>query len=407
MATGLVTRQAPAIFGETLTEGYLSMPVIMTAVAVGPLALRSTLDFEGYTLQRGELNPGVYGEGYIDRRHPHTLVHEMMISAMSPSAYRWRASLSVGKGFTPYGTDDPMMRPFEKFPVNHHHAQIIERVQVVGAVSIGPPNHRVSVEQAWFNGDEPVGPFTGPQWRRVGDSHATRVTLTPIRDLELQGSQAFVRSPGIIQGGAFDHRQSSVSVRFNRFRDAAHDAHAVNGTMTMEPPGMAMDVPREYVLMELARTDEGTGARRAFRYTSMLAEALVQRKRWGVAARIERTERPENERLLDPFRTANGHIDFQIIGVTRWDVATLHVDAPTQSVLGRAASRHPRVWLPMLTPFVEADASRARAMRTPAVFVPRDVYGANTLWTLTVGARISGGAMRSRMGRYGVMDGAQ
>ena len=108
-----------------------------------------------------------------------------------------RASLAAGKGFTPFGTDDPMMRPFVKYPVNHHHAQIIERVQVLGALSAGTPDRGVALEHAFFNGDEPVGPFVGPQWDRVGDSRTTRLTLMPWRGVELQGSRAFVRSPPI------------------------------------------------------------------------------------------------------------------------------------------------------------------------------------------------------------------
>ena len=34
------------------------------------------------------------------------------------------ASLSAGKGFAPFGTDDPMSRPIFRYPVNHHLAQI-------------------------------------------------------------------------------------------------------------------------------------------------------------------------------------------------------------------------------------------------------------------------------------------
>ena len=40
-----------------------------------------TLDFEGLTLDRGQLTPGAYGEGYADRRHPHTYLHEATASS--------------------------------------------------------------------------------------------------------------------------------------------------------------------------------------------------------------------------------------------------------------------------------------------------------------------------------------
>jgi hypothetical protein len=393
MGVGALTHAAPALLGRNATEGYLTQPNLLGTLRRGAVTLTGTLNFEGYTLRRGELNAGIYGEGYVDRRHPHTLVHELMLVATSPARRGVRAALGAGKGFTPFGTDDPMMRPFVKYPVNHHHAQIIERVQVLGQISAGSLDRGVAVEHAFFNGDEPVGPFVGPQWDRVGDSRATRLTLMPWRGVELQGSRAFVRSPGITQGGAFDHTQSSVSLRVDRSAAAhgGHHAEADHAGMS----GHAMTADRQYALLEVARTDEGPGGRRAFRYHSALAEGLVARRGWTVAARLERTERPEQERLLDPFRTANGHIDFQIIGVTRWTVGTLHAAAPDMAVTRLRAVR--------FTPYVEVAGARAQAMRTPAVFVPETFYGASTLWSLTVGARMHVGPMRSRMGRYGVL----
>lgn len=393
MAVGEVTRAAPAVFGRNITDAYLTQPNVILSAAHGGWRWNSTVNLEGYTLRRGELTPGIYGEGYIDRRHPHTLIHEAMASyarayAWAPESATVRAmqwSLSVGKGFTPFGTDDPMMRPFVKFPVNHHHSQIIERVQVAGALSLGSAARRVVVEHAFFNGDEPVGPFTGPQWSRVGDSRTTRLTLVPIRGLEVQGSRAFVRSPGIVQGGAFDHTQSNVSMRYDQRGDAGH--HAM-------PDMPSMSRTRRYALLEYATTHEGFGAQRVFRYNSVLAEALTTMGTWTIAARAERTDRPESERLLDPFRISNGHIDFQIIGVTQWSTATVHVDAPAVRARAHMVAH--------LVPFIEVTAASARAQRRPAVFVPREFYGASTLWSLSVGVRAHVGAMPARMGRYGV-----
>ena len=73
-AIGVATRESPAIDGRTLAEGYLTQPMIMAQLDPwsGLLSLKGTLDFEGATIKRGELNAGIYGEGYIDRRHPHT-----------------------------------------------------------------------------------------------------------------------------------------------------------------------------------------------------------------------------------------------------------------------------------------------------------------------------------------------
>jgi hypothetical protein len=110
---------------------------------------------------------------------------------------------------------------------------------------------------------------------------------------------------------------------------------------------------------------------------------------------VERTERPEQERLLDPFRLPNGHIDFQIIGVTRWTVHTAHLAAPAIRLVPKPAVR--------VVPYLEVAAAHGRAVRYPAVFLPETFYGASTLWSLTVGVRIHAGVMRSRMGRYGVL----
>jgi len=367
MATGLLTTANPALLGCRYTEGYLTQPNLMGDAAWGPLRFTGTLNFEGYTLRRGELNAGMYGEGYADRRHPHTLVHEAMMAVATPSRGGFRATLAGGKGFTPYGTDDPMMRPFVKYPVNHHHAQIIERVLVMGALRYARGDRSITVEQGWFNGDEPVGPFTGPQWSRVGDSRSTRLTISPHRSLEAQVSSAFVRSPGLIQGGAFDHRQRSASLRY--------------------------DVPaKRYALIEIARTDESLGAQRVFRFASTLMESSITHRGWAVSARAERTDRPESERLLDLFRTPNGHVDFQLVGITRWSIGTAQLAAPGVSL--------PRLRGTHLTPFVEVARATARAQRTPAVFVPAEFYGSATQWSLSIGARVHAGTMRRRMGRY-------
>ena len=170
-AIGVVTRESPAIHGHDLTEGYLTQPVLMGQFSPwGELfSLKTTLDFEGATMKRGELNAGITGEGYIDRRHPHTYLHELLVS----SAKRFGmssvsgVSVTVGKGFAPFGTDDPMTRPFEKYPINHHLSQILER-----AVTIAAARTRfVSGEIGLFNGDEPERPG---QWPRIsgrfGDS---------------------------------------------------------------------------------------------------------------------------------------------------------------------------------------------------------------------------------------------
>ncbi len=405
LAPMTVHAQGGGTTGRPATEGYLTQPAVQGAAWRGPWRALVTVNLEGLTLSRGELTPGSYGEGFVDRRHPHTLVHEAMGAVVSAPGRAWQASLAAGKGFVPFGTDDPMMRPFVKFPVNHHHAQLPERVQGVAAVRLARGAHALVAEQGWFNGDEPTGPWAPPQWQRLGDSRATRLTAerrTGQGAWELQGSRAFVRSPGIIQGGAFDHHQHSVSLRFARGEDGRAPAGAQATAPDAAPasPHGAGHAPHgapgdglRYLLVEGARTDEGADGVRAFRYETLLLEGAWARRGWQLAVRAERTDRPEPERLLNLYRTPAGHIDFQVVGITRFDVLTAQLAAPRWR-LHRAGA---------VLPFVEVAAARPVARRRPAVFDPPAFYGARTPWTLSLGVRWHAGPMRARMGRYGVL----
>src|SRR5829696_6153673 len=79
-AVGLTTHATPAMHGRNLTEAYLTQPAVMVDASLGSLQFAGMLNFEGLTLRRGELNAGVWGEGYVDRRHPHTYLHEAILS---------------------------------------------------------------------------------------------------------------------------------------------------------------------------------------------------------------------------------------------------------------------------------------------------------------------------------------
>jgi hypothetical protein len=103
---------------------------------------------------------------------------------------------------------------------------------------------------------------------------------------------------------------------------------------------------------------------------------------WALSARAERTDRPESERLLDLFRIPTGHADFQLVGITRWSIGTVQLAAPGTGL--------PRLRGTHVTPFVEVARATARAVRTPAVFVPAEFYGSATQWSLSLGARVHG-----------------
>jgi hypothetical protein len=364
-AVPLVTRADPTVGGRTLTEGYLSQPIVMTHAAWGDWRGIATLNFEGLTLQRGELNTGGYGEGYVDRRHPHSYVHELLAGWDRGDSTRWATSVFAGRGFIPFGSDDPMVRPFVKYPINHHLSQILEREEVVGAARYGP----LIGELATFNGDEPIGPGTAPAYKRFGDSWSTRLTLLPLTDLELSGSFAKVASPEVRAGAGLDAHKTSVVARYDR-----------------ESP-----ISRVYGLAEWARTNELNAGDLVTQLSSFLAEGALCRYGVIVGGRVERTDRPEEEVTLDPFRSIRPATDLHNLGVSRWTTFTGSLISPkigADWISGR--------------PFVEVERIAAAAGSPPGLFSAVGRYGASQMWMLSAGVRLSAGSMRDmRMGRYG------
>ena len=362
-AIPLVTRADPTATRGPLTEGYLSQPVVMAHASWAALRALSTFDFEGLTLKRGELSTGGYGEGYVDRRHPHAYVHELL-AGVETDRSAWGGSLFAGRGFAPFGSDDPMMRPFEKYPVNHHLAQILERAVAIAALRVGP----AIAEVGTFDGDETAAPATAPNYSRFGDSWSTRLTVLPLANAELSASLANVVSPEVRVGHGLDQRKSSVVARYSR---AAADSW-------------------RYGLFEWARTVDRDRGEPITTLDSWLGEGALCRGDVIVAARYERTDRPEEEQTLDPFRTPRPPTDLSNLGVSRWTIVSASVSSP------RVASR----WVSG-RPFVEVE-HLAAAPGTPAgLFDARLRYGARTMWMLSLGVRLRAGPAHDRMGRYG------
>jgi hypothetical protein len=328
------------------------------------LALKATLNLEGATIERGELTPGIYGEGYIDRRHPHTYLHELMLVSMKRfgSAQSKAVSLAVGKGFAAFGTDDPMARPFEKYPINHHLSQILERVVASGALRF---NDWI-LEASSFNGDEPTGAGDTPNRDRYWDSWSARITYTPWTQAELQASYARVKSPENPAGGGADQRKQSASIR-------------------LEDPQRS-----GYALLEWSRTGDYVGATQIFNFRSLLAETWAKYDRVNGALRIERTERPDEQRLTNEFRSPVPATDLSVSGRSRWTILTARA----------ALSLEPLQTL-AFDPFVEVARARVSSTMRPSGFDPRLFYGSSTLWSLSAGMKISFGMSHMRMGRYG------
>ena len=367
----IVTRADPAVDGGARTEAYLTQPVIMIHgfPAGERISFSGMLNLEGLTLLRGELNAGIWGEGYVDRRHPHTYLHELTATGWAigaPGSDR-ALSVSAGRGFAPFGTDDPMSRNLTKFPANHHLAQVLERYVVSSSVRVGPG----IVEAGLFNGNEPSGVEDLSGWDRIGDSWSARITVLPRAGAEVQASFASVASPEFPAGSGIDHRKWSASARLER-------AGTGGG----------------YALVEWARTDERFGAQRGNRFQSVLAEGSMLLRGLEIAGRLERTTRPEEERLADPFRTRRPPADVHLLGITRWNIASAR--------LGLAGVRRSAL---KASPFLEISRASVGSTLRGQVFRPSRFYGASRIWTVSLGARLEAGAPHRRMGRYGASRG--
>ncbi len=370
MAIPVVTRADPTAIRANLTEGYITMPLLMAHANHGPLRGIATFDFEGLTMARGELVTGASGEGFVDRRHPHSYVHELMGGVEHPREGTdkkppFDVSFFAGRGFAPFGSDDPMVRPFEKYPVNHHLAQILERLVAIAAVRYGP----LIGEVGTFNGDEPVSPASMPNWGRFGDSWSGRLTVLPLAHTEVAGSVAHVTSPEIRAGNGLDQQKSSLYARY----DFNHD----NGS-------------RQYALVEWEHTDELDGGTTINSLYSLLGEAAVCRADVIVGARLERTDRAEEEPTTDPFRTPRPPLDLSSLGISRWTTLTFGVASPalkTGIISGR--------------PFVEVARLHVTPGNPPGIFNADLRYGTSWLWMFSAGVRLHAGMMHGRMGRYG------
>jgi hypothetical protein len=351
---------------RSLGEVRLVQPTIMAhgGIASNRLRMLATLNLEGLTIPDGELTPGDWGEGFVDRRHPHTYLHELIFTfddvlGKADGGARW--SLSAGKGFVPFGTDDPMSRPVLRYPVNHHLAQILERAVAIVGVRAGP----MMVEAGLFNGDEPERPGQWPRVSRFGDSWSGRITVAPMPELEVQGSHAEVHSPEHRPGAGTDQSKWSLSARWA-------------GEMKRIPV---------YGLIEWARTSEANGF---FEFESFLAEGAWTPGSSRLYYRFERSERPEEERILNRFRSLRPHFENAILGTTRW---TIHTAGYGHLI---SALR------PLMTaPFIELSFGRIGTVGG-GLFDIESFYGKSSFWSVSAGLRLTLGMPLHRMGRYGV-----
>jgi hypothetical protein len=366
-----VTAGAPGEDGSPLreTEAYLSQPAAMLNLESpgSRWVLRTTLNAEGVTLEDGELTFGGWGEGFLDKRHPHTLLHEAMLSLNFWELGDAAASISAGKGFAPYGTDDPMMRPGFKYPTNHHLSQILERWTLAGAVLW----NGWSAEASVFGGQEPEGPYDLSNIESFGNSWSARVARRwgdgwgPLAPWELSASYGRVVEE--------HHGEEDATALVNAA--LRHASRYGFGTL--------------YALAEASRSEpegEDDG------YWSLLGETQLGLGRHAPYYRVEYAVRPEYAREgaagTDGFFRYDH--DSHATGATRWLINT-------------AGYGYTLTGLPVSArPFVEASHHLVRAER--GGIDPEALLGTDSFWSLSAGFRIFLGGGPMRMGAYGVLD---
>lgn len=351
----------------TVTEAYLTQPVVMFNIESpgSRVALRTTLNFEGITQPDGELTFGGWGEGFIDRRHPHTLVHEAMLSLNFFGVAGGALSLSAGKGFAPYGTDDPMARPVVKYPTNHHLSQVLERF----TANVVYVRGGWSLEAGLFGGAEPTGPYDFSNIESFGDSWSARL------------ARRF--------GGTGTMAPWEASASFARVVEEHHDERAATRLMNVAlRHERRIGTGTLYALVEASRSDPDDDDG----YWSVLGEAQLRRGGHGPYLRFEAATRPEYAREGAPGTDGFYRYDHDAhpIGATRWTIAT-------------AGWEYTLTGLPVSArPFIELQHHSAAGER--GGISARELFGTTSFQAVTVGFRMFFGGGPMRMGSYGVLD---
>jgi hypothetical protein len=143
-------------------------------------------------------------------------------------------------------------------------------------------------------------------------------------------------------------------------------------------------------LLEYAHTGELDKGEQVTSLSTVLVEGGYCARGVVIGARIERTDRPEEAPLANPFRTSRPSFDLGNLGVSRWTTVTASLSTPAARV--RSASARP---------FVEVARVAVSPGNPAGVFNPVFRYGTNHMWMISAGVRLRAGALHDRMGRYG------
>ena len=354
---------------------YLTQPAVMVNLASpgARIVLRTTLNFEAWSQPDGELTYGGWGEGFIDKRHPHTLLHEAMLTYNAWQAPgRGSFSLSAGKGFAPYGTDDPMSRPVAKFPTNHHLSQVLERY-TINALYLTRTG--LSLEAGLFSGGEPDGPYDFSNIESFGNSFS-------VRAIQRLGS------------GSGPAAAWEVSGSYARVKEVHHESptvtHLLNAAVRHHQRHRAADV---YALLEASQS-EVAGPTAGYRaLVGEMQLGLGKARRHQPYLRVEWSTRPEYQRDGLPgtegfYRYDHDHAE--MLGASEWLIPTVGYGAE----LGRFPIT--------VAPFLEVQYNHVRQAR--GAVDPKSLFGRADFWSATAGFRLQLGGARMRMGSYGALD---
>ena len=188
----------------------------------GRIQLKSMMSLEPAMEARGYPNLFATGETagglpLVDRQHPHDLFMELAA----------RVDFNLGKDTTLFLYGGPVGEPAlgpvaaphresaaaDPFaPLGHHW---MDSTHVTfGVVTAGLFTRQFKLEASWFNGREPDSNRSNFDFRRM-DSYSTRLSYNPTRDLSLQVSWGYLKSPEQLEPDVSINRITS-SATYNR-----------------------------------------------------------------------------------------------------------------------------------------------------------------------------------------------
>jgi hypothetical protein len=142
-----------------------------------------------------------------------------------------------------------------------------------------------------------------------------------------------------------------------------------------------------YALLEWGETEEADGF---FVFRSWLFEAAWRHGGHRPYYRFEQTDRPEDMRTLDLFRSQRPHLENSILGTTRFTIHTIGYQYDWSAAVADL----------LVSPFVEGAVGTARNI-DGGLLTPEILYGSNDVGSISAGIRVRWNLSGHRMGRYG------